>query len=321
MAEDGFLEDEEQKKLLEKLLEESGQNLDDLKRQIEEGNALYIEYERIKEEIDPLVEEWFKYFVEKLPREEEVTLDEDSLSRRGAFDRRSVNRVRNILFGTVKNPRIIESSIKPLFLASIMVDVSGSMGGTKLENARKLLIFYSELFTKIKEEFGYINFAINTFSDSMHEIKTYEQEYDSPQAYIYPDKARSTVKVRLMKHIKTEGGTNMLDPIKRAAQSLSEQAYNNPDHASSFYFIGDGEDTCGNSDKIKQFIETSDGPNGFGEHMLSAILLGSEHERDALGKIFGDDHTTVAGDFDELIKRSMEQFDADIENYLEGKAK
>ncbi len=321
MSDDGFLEDEERKKLLEKLLEESGQTLDQLQKQIEEGNTLYIEYQKIKEEIEPLVEEWFKYFAEKLPRQKEVSLDEDSLSRQGAFDRRSVNRTRNILFGTVKNPRIIESTIKPLFLASIMVDVSGSMGdNNKLKNAQKLLIFYSELFTKIKEEFGYINFAINTFSDSMQEIKTYDQDYDSPQAYVYPDNTRSTVKVRLMKNIKTQGGTNMLDPIKRASKSLSEQAYDNPDYASSFYFLGDGEDTNGNSERIKQFLLEKD-KEGFGSHMLSAILLGSQREREALSKIFGEEHTTVAGDFDELIKESMDRFDEDIEEYLRGKAR
>lgn len=319
MSEDGFLEDEELKKLLEKL-EAEGQNLDNLQKEIEEGNSLYVEYEKIKEEIEPLVEDWFNYFIEKLPRQTEVSLDEDSLSRQGAFDRRSVNKPRNILFGTVKNPRVIESSIRPLFLASIMVDVSGSMAGAKLKNAQKLLIFYSELFTKIKEEFGYIKFAINTFSDSMKEIKTFEQDYDSSQAYIYPDRTHSTVKVRLMKNIKTEGGTNMLDPIKRASQLLSEQTYDYPDYASSFYFIGDGGDTNGNSENIKQFLLEKDKQGGFGNHMLSAILLGSESERQALGSIFGDEHTTVAGDFDELINESMERFDEDIEEYLRGKA-
>lgn len=319
MAEDGFLDDEKKEKLLEKLMEESGQILDKLQKEIEEGNQLYNDYESIKLEIEPMVDEWFKYFVERLPRQKEVSVDEDALSRQGAFDRRSVNRPRNILFGTVKNPRIIDSSIKPLFIASIMVDVSGSMGGIKLENARKLLIFYCELFTKIKEEFGYIQFAINTFSDSMQEIKTYEQDYDSTQAYVYPDNTKSTVKLRLMKNIKTQGGTNMLDPIKRASRSLSDLTYDNSDHASSFYFIGDGEDTNGNSERIKQFLLEKNNQDGFGEHMLSAILLGSERERTELSKIFGDEHTTVAGDFDELIKQSMERFEDDIEEYLRGK--
>jgi len=319
MSEDGFLEEDELKKMLEQLEEETGQKLDELQRQIEEDNKLYLEYERIKAEIEPLVDQWFEYFIDKLPRQQEVSLDEDSLSRRGSFDRRSIKRPRNLIFGTIKNPRVIDSSVKPLFLASIMVDVSGSMGGNKIENARKLLIFYSELFTKIKEQFGYINFAINTFSDSMQEIKTYDQDYDSPQAYKHADGTKSTIKVRLMKHINTQGGTDMLDPIKRAAQALSKQTYDNPDYASSFYFIGDGGDTQGNSQNIKRFLEEKDKEHGFGDHMLSAILLGSEQERYALGEIFGDDHTNVAGDFDELIKKSMEQFDDDIEIYLRGK--
>ena len=319
MSEDGFLEEEELKKMLEQIEEEMGQKLDELQKQIEEDNKLYLEYEKIKAEIEPLVDEWFQYFIDKLPRQQEVSIDEDSLSRQGAFDRRSVNRPRNIIFGTVKNPRVIDSSVKPLFLASIMVDVSGSMAGSKLENARKLLIFYSELFAKIKEQFGYINFSINTFSDSMQEIKNYDQDYDSAQAYKYADGTRSTIKVRLMKHIKTQGGTNMLDPIKRAAQDLSKQTYNNPDYASSFYFVGDGGDTQGNAQNIKKFLQDESKEHGFGDHMLSAILLGSEQERHALGEIFGEEHTNVASNFDELIKNSMERFDDDIEIYFRGK--
>lgn len=319
IADDGFLEDEEREKLLQRLLDESGKNLDDLKKEIEEGNELYTQYEQIKEEIEGLVEDWFEYFAERLPRKKEVQIDEDSLSRQGSFNRRSVNRPRNILFGTVKNPRVIDSSVKPLFLASIMVDVSGSMEGQKLNSARKLLIFYSELFTRIKEEFGYINFAINIFSDSMKEIKSYDQEYDATQAYVYPDNTRSTVKARLMKEIKTVGGTNMLEPIQRAAAALSEQAYENPDYASAMYFIGDGGDTKGNSEKIRQFLLAKDKEEGFGNHMLSAILLGSESERSALAGIFGEEHTTVAGDFEELLTQSMERFSDDIEEYLKGK--
>ena len=53
--------------------------------------------------------------------------------------------------------------------------------------------------------------------------------------------------------------------------------------------------------------------------MLSAIMLGDESQRQELAAIFGDEHTTVAPDFDTLIEQSMYKFDEDIEAYLRDK--
>lgn len=319
MVDDGFL-DEDKRDELEKIInEEKLKELDRLKKQIEEENKLYEEYENIRAEIMPLVDEWYEYFISRLPRQDEIENDEDSLSRQGTFNKRSVNKARNLIFGRIKNPRIIRSTAKPLFLSSIMVDVSGSMAGTKLENARKLLVFYCELFSRIQENFGYIRFSINIFSDNMKEIKNFDHDYNSPRAYDFSDRSKSTIKVRLMKAIVTSGGTNMLDPIKKAAKDLSEQTFEYPDYASAFYFIGDGGDTCGNGGNIKKFLELKDSERGFGEHLLSAIMLGNESQRKELADIFGDEATTVAPDMESLIEESMKKFDDDIGDYLNNK--
>jgi uncharacterized protein YegL len=228
-------------------------------------------------------------------------------------------KTRNLLFGTVKNPREIQSSIKPRFMASILVDVSGSMAGEKLQEARKLLIFYSELFSRVSRAFGYIRFSIDTFSDSVTEIKGFKQDYDSPNRYNFEDGAQSTVKVRLMQKLFTQGGTNMLDGIKKAANELNKLVEEYPDYASAFYFVGDGGDTHGNSANIKKFLKINESEHGFGEHMYSAILLGNESQRQELAAIFGDEHTNVAPDFDELIEKSMDKFEEDLEEYLKTK--
>ena len=164
-----------------------------------------------------------------------------------------------------------------------------------------------------------LSFSINTFSDSVTEIKGFEQDYDSPQRYSFNDGAQSTVKVRLMKELVTQGGTNMLDGIKKAAIELNKQVEEYPDYASSFYFVGDGGDTHGNAANITRFLQINDSERGFGEHMYSAVLLGNESQRRELAEIFGDDHTNVAPNFDELIEKSMDKFDEDIEEYLKTK--
>lgn len=319
MTDDGFM-DEKRRDELEKALKEADlKMLDALREQIEREGRIYDEYGKIKEDVMPSVEEWYKYFVQRLPKEVEIEQDEDSLTRQGAFNRHSVMKPRNLLFGTVKNPRVIKPSIKPKFLASTITDISGSMGGEKLNSARKLLVFYNELFTRISSEYGYIRYANYVFSDSISELKTFDQEYDSPTRYSFSDGKRSTIKVRLMEKMQVSGGTNMLDALKRAAKDLNKETFEHSDYASALYFIGDGEDSNGNSERIKQFLKLADSERGFGEHLLSAILLGDERLRQQLSNIFGEDHTVVASNFESLIEKAMEQFDADIQEYLKNK--
>jgi len=322
MVEDGFMDEKKRDEIIKELEERKLEELDRVQREVEQENRLYNEYEDIREEIAPLVDKWFQYFAERLPRQDEVGFDEDSLTKQGAFDRRAVMKARNLLFGMVKNPREIRPSIKPRFMASILVDVSGSMGeagGEKLRTARKLLIFYSELFSRISQAFGYIKFSIDMFADSVTPIKGFTQDYDSPERYDFGDGTQSTVKVRLMQKLIAKGGTNMLDGIKKAAAELNKQVEEYPDFASAFYFVGDGGDTHGNSANITRFLQINESEHGFGEHMYSAILLGGESQRQELAVIFGDEHTNVAPDFDELIEKSMDKFDEDLEEYLKTK--
>jgi hypothetical protein len=319
MVDDGFLDEAKRDEIIKEMEQKKMEELVQIQRKIEQESRLYDEYDNIREEVLPLVDRWFEYFADRLPKKDDVGVDEDSLSRRGAFDRRSIMKARNLLFGTIKNPREIRSSLEPKFLASILVDVSGSMGGIKLLNARKLLVFYSELFSKISEVFGYINFSIHIFSDSIEEVKDFKQDYESPERYIFSDNSSSTVKLRLMKQLQVQGGTNMLDAIKEVSKKLNEEVENYPDYASALYFVGDGGDTCGNAGNIRTFLQINEAEHGFGEHMYSAILLGDESQRRELADIFGDEHTNVSPDFVTLIEQSMDKFEEDLEEYLRDK--
>jgi hypothetical protein len=121
-----------------------------------------------------------------------------------------------------------------------------------------------------------------------------------------------------MQAIKAKGGTNMFTAVKKAAADLNAQVADHPDYASALYFIGDGEDTSGNTEKIKQYLTTTEAETGgFGTHMTSAIMLGNESQRQALATVFGDEATRVADSLETLIEESMLKFEEDITGYLE----
>lgn len=330
LSEAGFI-DEERAEALEKELTSSDLDvLDSLRNAIDREGRAYDEFLEVREEVTPYVEQWYKFFAEKLPKQDEIEMDEDSLTRQGALNRHSIMRARNLLFGTVKNPRTITPSMKPKFLATILVDVSRSMGldptlqvvdTTKIHAARKLLVFYNELFSRISGEFGYIRYAVNLFSDQVTEIKGFDQDYESPERYQFDGSSPSTIKVRLMEQVRTQRGTNILDAVKKVSGQLNEEAYQFPDWASSFYFVGDGEDSYHQEAAIKQFIDTLDPKHGFGDHMLSAVMLGDENLRQKLADIFGEEHISVASDFDSLVEQSMLKFDEDMEAYFRGKTR
>lgn len=316
MQKDGFIDEKKKQQLERRLDEKDARALDQLWDEIDRQGSLHAEFENIREEVRPLVDQWYQHFYERLPRRYDPEADTDVLTRGGALDRRALRHPRNLMFGKVFHPRVLRPTVEPRFLASIMVDVSGSMEGEKLKNARKLLVFYCELFSRISKEFGYIRFAASTFSDTVTPIKTYGHDYDSAEQFNYPD-GSSTVKARLMTHLKTAGGTDMLGAVKNAAEDLHAEMDDYPDYASAFYFVGDGDDTHGNANKVRQFLEADDRERGLGQVMRSAILLGEEKDRQALGAIFGNENTTVASTFEDLVEQSMYRFDEQIEQYLE----
>lgn len=318
MADDGFMDEDQAAEMHEQMKEADAKELDAMQKIVERDEKEYQAYDSIREEVMPLVEHWYKYFAEHLPKESDIDVDDSSLTRRGLLNRKAMMKPSALLFGKVRNPRVFKPSVKPRFIASILVDVSGSMKDNgKLESARKLLVFYSELFSRISREFGYIRFSINTFSDSITKIKGFDQDYDSRERYEFAPGDTTTVKVRLMRSVKTDGGTNMLDALDHSLTELDEQREGYEDHVSALYFIGDGEDTCGNKYNIQKLLGSSKEKNMHDEHLKSAVLLGSEQERRALSELFGDEHTTVAGNFDQLIEQSMSRFADDIEQYCD----
>lgn len=327
MREEGFLDEAQEERLKEMMDNAEGKALDDLKKRIENESAAYIEFDKLREEVSPLVDEWYGYFVERLPKEDVIEIDEDNIGRRGTIDKNALKRPSSQLFGKAFHPRVFKPEIRPKFLASIAVDVSLSMEepsagnptSTKLHDAKKLVVFYNELFSRISKEYGYIRYSMYSFAQGVNVIKRFDQEYDSSQRYDFPDSQQATIKKRLIDKMSAGPYSNMFDALRTAGNDLNEEIQDFPDYASSLYFIGDGDDNVWNPAYSRDFLQKSEEQGGFGDHNKHAIMLGDERQKQILAKTFGDENTTVAPDFDTLIEQAMYKFDDDMEDYFAGK--
>ncbi|HWY79395.1 MAG TPA: transglutaminase domain-containing protein [Candidatus Sulfotelmatobacter sp.] len=323
MMDDGFLDEKQNRQYQEMVDNADSKKLDKLNEQLFRDTKEYREYLELKEEVMPLVDYYYDYFVEKLPHIDVVQMDEETMGKKGKLDVRGYAKPVNQLYGRAYHPRVIKPEVRPLLAQTYVVDVSKSMvldktlrhhDPTKLNNAKKLLVFYNEFFSRIHNEFGYIKFSIYSFSDSINVIKRFDQDYDSHEAYDYPDGKRATVKVRMMQKMKPQWGTDILQAVTTAATDLNNAVQSYPEYMSSMQFIGDGGDQHGNAANVKRFLQTSSEKGGFGqEHRFHATMLGDESQRRVLADIFGEEHTTVAPDFETLIEESLAQFESDVE--------
>ncbi|MEK7547476.1 MAG: vWA domain-containing protein, partial [Patescibacteria group bacterium] len=317
MRDEGFITEEEAERLLKELEDDKIENFEKVEKQLEHESALYNEYEGVREEVMPLVDEWFQFFADRLPRIEEVDHSEDTRTMRGRFDRRSIARPRNLLFGTTQNPLIVRDSLMPRFMASLVIDISGSMSG-RMRDARKLLIFFSELFDKISEKYGYIKFSISAFDTAVELIKDFDQEYGSPKRYEFGN-GEKTVKVRLMEMTMARGGTDMGKAVWEANKKLNEEKLAHPEYLSALYTISDGE-TGGElaGERLRRFMDGQESFWGewWGQHMKCGFMLGPEHTRGVLAQYFGDDNAEAVPDIRDLIEKVMNRFDEDVQDFI-----
>lgn len=318
MMEDGFITEEEAEKLLQELEADDMDTYMKVEQQLEHESTLYNEYEEIRQEVMPLVDEWFEFFAERLPKIEEIDYDEDVRTRRGRFDRRSISRPRNLLFGQTQNPPIISRSTVPRFMASLVIDISGSMC-SRMRDARKLLIFFSELFDKISEEFGYIKFSISAFDTAVELIKDFNYEYGTPTRYDFGG-GEKTVKVRLMEMTMARGGTDMGRAVWDANKKLNDEKVDHPDYLSALYTISDGEtsgELAGTS--LQQFLSGQQEFWGewWGEHMKCGFMLGPESQKSVLAQYFGEDDSESVPQIEELIEKVMTRFNEDVQNFID----
>lgn len=230
----------------------------------------------------------FKQAIEKvIPRRREPVYEGGYFSG-PKFDKRDL--VRKVPLGDQQfHMRQVERPTgEPRLFIGLLVDNSGSMGGKKMEQARKTMIF----FAKVCKDMG-IPFMGAAFGNDAEVIKSFRQDFDNPAEKIKPKIIDATNA--------DGGGTNLHAGMEVTIEAMNEQRRRLRDSHGLIFVITDGEANAGlTGDALKNYVEENRGRltfKGFG-------LSGSDHERASiqtyLNHYFGESNCAYPQGFDDL---------------------
>ncbi len=331
---DGFMEEHERERWDEKLDNTEGiDQLARLEQELEIADHDYAEYLELRKEVLPLVDKWYKKFIRALPKKRVFVIDENMNRQKGSkLDRSALMRPASRMTGKVFQPRVLkEEEPKPKFMAVVALDDSGSMAPNKRES-KKMLLFFCELFDKIEKELGYTRFAAFLFAEGITDIKSFDDDYSMDgrrKKSKFSTGQPSTIKKRIIKEVKPNGGTYMVEATQKASRDLEAEKKKFPNYRPAFYLIGDGADSAGRFREMKKIIET--GIIGTGVHSAVAIDTSDSIEGDgeeirllkmfakrafsALAQTFGAEKTQVGTSMEEVADKVMKQVLGDMKDY------
>lgn len=230
----------------------------------------------------------FRQAIEKvIPRKKEPTYEGGYFSG-PKFDRKDL--VRRAPTGDGRfHMRQIERPIgDPRLYIGLLVDNSGSMSGTKMEQARKTTIF----FAKVCKDMG-IPFMAAAFGDDADVIKQFRQDFDNPSERIKP---------KIIDATDARGGsTNMHAGIEVTIDAMNDQRRKVRDSHGLVFVITDGGANAGfTGDALRNYIEENRGRLTFKAFGLS----GSSNERNSiqnyLNNYFGESNCAYPEGFEDL---------------------
>lgn len=230
----------------------------------------------------------FRQAIEKvIPRRKEP-LYEGGYFSGPKFDRRDL--VRRAPIGDERfHMRQVEAPIgDPRLFIGLLIDNSGSMSGTKMEQARKTTVF----FAKVCKDMG-VPFMTAAFGDDAEIIKQFKQDFDNPAERIKPKIIDATDA--------SGGSTNMHAGIEVTIEAMNEQRRKLRDSHGLIFVITDGGANAGlTGDALRSYVEENRGRLTFKAFGLS----GSDYERDSiqsyLNNYFGDSNCAYPEGFDDL---------------------
>lgn len=253
----------------------------------EDERDKFLLYQALEDSMYSNVRNFIQAIKKVIPRRKEP-LYEGGYFSGPKFDRRDL--VRRAPIGDERfHMRQVEAPIgDPRLFIGLLIDNSGSMSGTKMEQARKTTIFFS----KVCKDMG-IPFMAAAFGDDAEVIKQFKQDFDNPAERIKP---------KIIDATDARGGsTNMHAGIEVTIEEMNEQRRKLRDSHGLIFVITDGGANAGlTGDALRTYVEENRGRLTFKAFGLG----GSDYERESiqsyLNNYFGESNCAYPEGFDDL---------------------
>jgi uncharacterized protein YegL len=174
------------KKELEETLKEIEKKLEAEKDEYQRA------YEAVKPYIDRVAEDLINFFVFKRWPQFKKAFPGQRLRLKGAFKYEATRDYRELFERRLKEER-------KNFVVAILVDLSGSMRGEKIEETFKGVVLFAEALERVKSVLGNLKVAIYGFQDDLIKYKEFDEELS--------DKIRKEINL-MKKEVTNEGKHN-----------------------------------------------------------------------------------------------------------------
>lgn len=271
----------EQEEALKRLEKERREKLEMEKAGFDENEReKFLLYQSLEDAMSAYVRN-FRQAIEKvIPRKKEGVYEGGFFSG-PKFDRRDV--VRKAPLGNEQfHMRQVERPIgEPRLFIGLLIDNSGSMGGKKMEEARKTVIFFS----KVCKDMG-IPFMTGAFGDNAEVIKQFRQDFDSPAEKIKPKIIDATEA--------NAPSTNLHAGLEITIEKMNEERRKLRDSHGLIFVITDGGANAGlTGDELSNYIEENRG-------RLTFKAFGFPGTETFLNEYFGESNCVYPKGFEDL---------------------
>lgn len=176
----------------------------------------------------------------------------------------------------------------PRLFIGLLVDNSGSMSGKKIEEARKVMIF----FAKVSRDMG-IPFMMGSFGSNANAIKTFRQDFDN---------AAERIKPRLLQATNaSEESTNLHAGIELTVEAMNDQRRRLKDSHGLIFVITDGKANKGlTNEALRDYIEENRGRFTYKAFGLSNNETEKQQIQNYLNLYFGESNCAYPQGFEDL---------------------
>ncbi|MBP9780094.1 VWA domain-containing protein [Candidatus Gracilibacteria bacterium] len=295
---------EDLKEEIERTEEERKSEISDMGFDPGSEQGLYSQYKALEDEVKPMITKNIRDLENILPRE--YHLEEQGYFRSGKLDKRKL-----VQWKVTGDSQIftrnhqVDLDPELLLFEGIAIDNSGSMGdvgtpGSPLREAVKSAIIRARTL----EHFD-VQFSILVFNTEVHEVMKFGEKYTSK---------KNTIPSRLMRAVKSPGGTDMGKPLELMESHISEfEAQGGKGRYGNITFIGDGEPSHGKTGKdLKKLI----GRIGSRFPITAYYISGGSQNSGALGGYFSPENVEVIPDVSELSSAMMRTFNTKLRKKL-----